>query len=107
MKNAQWFATRFLMRTRRVREGFRALRDDAALAQHAAALAQLPRRRQAHLRELYLAPRPMPAPRTTAPAAAPTNAAPRDRWSGQGIGTLVVCCAVLMIVVAVARTHVN
>lgn len=105
MKNAQWFATRFLMRTRRARDGIRALREDAALAQQATSLAQLPRSRQARLRELYLGPSPLPASRATAPAAVPARPAHRDSWFGQGIGTVVVCCAVLMIVVAVARTH--
>lgn len=109
MKNADWFVTRFLMRTRHARDGIRALREDATLAQQAASLAELPRRHQAQLRDLYLAPQPTPIPRMPAPApeGAATKLRGQDRWIGPGIGTVVVCCAVVMIVVAVARTHVN
>ena len=107
MKNAQWFLTRSLMRTRRARDSIHTLRKDMALAQQAASIAELPRRRQAQLRNLYLAPGPMPAAHATAPAAVSANPATRDRWLGQGMGTVILCCAVLMIVVAVARTHVN
>ncbi len=88
---------------RGVVRGANALLDDQSHALRAAAAAELPRRRLAELRELYLKPDPKPAkPRHAEASAESRPAAGSDRrWQPAGVGTVLLL--VLACVVALAR----
>jgi hypothetical protein len=106
MKNVHELVAHASMSIQRAFDGVIALRKDAALARHASDLAQLPRRSQAELRTLYVAPAQVPLDDAKAARAGRSGPA---RYRGHGLGqrglTALAVCVVLVFVVAIALPH--
>jgi len=83
----------------RVAAALRALRADADLAGCASTIAQLSRRNERNLRELYLVPRLAPDDDRAARAVSSTSAGPRLQWIGQLGATAVAVCLLLVVVI--------
>jgi hypothetical protein len=84
---------------------FGALCADAELANRASAMAQLSRRNQRALRELYFAPRVQPDKERAAQGVSSTSDGPRLQWIGELGATAVAVCLVLVVVIVMAMPH--
>lgn len=102
MKITHRFVAFMYPQVHRALDGVRALRADAALARRASARAQLPRRRQAELRALYLSPGPPPDTARSTQAQRAGAVRHREHWFGPRGTTAVVVCALIVVVVAIA-----
>jgi len=89
-------------KARRLVTALRALCADAELANRASAMAQLSRRNERALRELYLAPRVQPDKERAARGVSSTSDGPRLQWIGQLGATAVAVCLVLVVVIVMA-----
>jgi hypothetical protein len=105
MKTAHGYVEYAQSKLHRAIDTLRALRADAELAGRASAIAQLSRRSESALRQLYVAPRAMPDKARSVQAPASASTGPRLQWIGQLGATAVAVCLLLVVVIVMVVPH--